>query len=115
MYLLRLRQVLIAVGLVGALAFLAEEQLQAQQAGTIRVVFTNRTDQRVTFFLNGGQGLETRLDPGESQAYTMVVDGGVQPTVKIYQPSGGTRTFTVANGGQYAFRLKDGEIYNYFD
>jgi hypothetical protein len=115
MYRLQLRHALVAVALLGTFAFLADGRAQAQPPGSIQVVFTNRTDQRVTFFLNGGAGLETRLDAGQSQTYTMVVDAGVPPTVKIYQPSGGPRTFTVANGGRYAFRYKNGQIYNFFD
>jgi hypothetical protein len=111
--LLSIKKALVALGLL--LSLFTAAQVQAQPAGTIQVTFTNRTDQRVTFFLNGGLGLETRLDPGESQSYTMVVDAGVQPVVKIYQPFGGTRVFTVDNGGQYAFRYENGEIHNFFD
>lgn len=89
----------------------------AQQAGKIQVTFANRTDKTVTFFLNGGQGLETRLRAGQSSGYTMVVDQGVQPTVTIYQPAGGgnPRKFNVANGGRYAFRPKNNGVENHFD
>ncbi len=112
-----MRHVLCALALLGCLAFLEGGKAQAQPAGTIKVVFTNRTNQQVTFFLNGGEGLETRLGPGQSQTYTMGVDAGVPPSVKIYQPDGGggPRTFSVANGGRYAFRYKNGGIENIFD
>ena len=90
-------------------------QAGAQPSGTIQVTFTNDTGQRVTFFLNGGLGLESRLNPGQTASYTMVVDQGVQPLVTIYQPSGARRPFTVENGGRYAFRFKDGVITNFYD
>ena len=86
-----------------------------QAAETIKVKFTNKTDGTVTFFLNGGKGLETRLKAGESRTYTMAVDGGINPIVSIYQPAGKKRDFSVTNGGVYAFKMKDGEIHNFFD
>jgi hypothetical protein len=45
----------------------------------------------------------------------MVVDAGVQPIVRIYQQCGKSRDFKVANGGRYVFRIKDGEIVNFFE
>jgi CHAT domain-containing protein/Tfp pilus assembly protein PilF len=86
----------------------------AKASSTIRVRFSNGTEKVVRFFLNGGRGLETQLEAGKSSDFTMVVDAGIQPTVKIYQPSGKTREFTVADGGRYEFRVKDGEILNFF-
>lgn len=110
-----MRNVLIAAGMVLGLGLLGTGQARA--ADTISVHFTNGTDQRVTFFLNGGKGLETRLDAGDGSDYTMVVDDGVQPIVRIYQPQGGgkPKEFTVENGGKYIFRLKDGHIINTFE
>src|SRR5262249_34509043 len=82
-----MRQVVLSTLLLSALLLLTQGQAHAQPGGTIQVTFSNQTNQRVTFFLNGGLGLETRLDPGQSTNYTMAVDAGVQPTVTIYQPS----------------------------
>ncbi len=81
----------------------------------IRVQFTNRTDQEVTFFLNGGTGLTTRLKAGQTEGYTMVVDPGVAPIVGIFQADGKRLDFTVANDQKYAFKLEDGKIKNFFD
>lgn len=86
-----------------------------QAADAIKVKFTNKTDLTVTFFLNGGNGLETRLKAGESKTYTMAVDRGIGSIVSIHQVSGKTRDFSVTNGGVYAFKMKDGEIHNFFD
>jgi hypothetical protein len=87
---------------------------RAQPAGTINVQFANGINREVIFFLNGGEGLETRLQPGQVQNYTMVVNQGVQPIVSIYQPNGGRRNFTVQNGGQYVFRYNNGGIENFY-
>jgi len=109
-----MRTILIAASMVLGLGLLGAGQARA--ADTIKVHFENGTDQKVTFFLNGGKGLETRLEAGDSSDYTMVVDDGGTPTVRIYQPEGGgkPKEFTVENGGQYVFRLKDGHIINTF-
>ena len=45
----------------------------------------------------------------------MVVDQGVQPIVRIYQPFGDPLDFTVGNGGRYVFRLRNGQIINTFE
>jgi WD40 repeat protein len=81
----------------------------------IKVAFTNRTDQRVTFALVGEKVSEARLEPGQSRTYTMAVEAGVQPAVKINQPAGESLSFAVADGGKYAFRYKDGQVHNFFD
>ena len=107
-----MRKILIAAGMVLGLGLLGAGQARA--SSTIKVHFDNGTDQKVTFFLNGGVGLETRLEAGDGSDYTMVVDDGVQPIVRIYQPGGGKKEFTVENGGQYIFRVKDGQIINFF-
>ena len=44
----------------------------AQAGGTIKVKFTNKTNRTVTFFLNGGKGLETRVKAGVSGGVTVV-------------------------------------------
>jgi hypothetical protein len=82
------------------------------RAATIKVRFTNKTDLEVRFFLNGGRGLMTRLAPGASQAYNVVVDDGVQPIVGIYQTTGERLNFTLEDGGDYEFRIIDGKIRN---
>jgi hypothetical protein len=112
-----MRQALIAMATFGALTFLTADRAESRTnaEGTIDVKFTNATDLKVTFFLNGGQGLESHLKPGESQGFTMVVDDGVQPIVRIYQASGKKLDFTVSDGGRYVFRLKDGEVINFFE
>jgi len=84
-------------------------------ASTIRVNFTNGTDLPVRFFLNGGTGLETFLQPSQGSGYAMVVDPGIQPIVRIYQPTGRTRDFTVADGERYVFRVQNGEIINFYE
>jgi hypothetical protein len=60
-------------------------------------------------------GLETSLFPGASQTYNMVVDSGIQPIVRIYQPTGYSRDFTVTHGGRYVFRVQNGEIINFYE
>ena len=93
----------------------ADPDARTGPAITIEVVFTNRTDQQVKFFLNGGAGLTTTLDAGQSQTFDMVVDPGVEAIVGIYQASGKRLDFTIPSRGRYAFQAKDGEIQNFFD
>jgi hypothetical protein len=80
----------------------------------INVFFANETPLAVGFFLNGGSGLETSLLPGASQSYSMVVDPGIQPIVGIYQSTRERLDFTVADQGNYAFRIQNGKIVNSF-
>jgi hypothetical protein len=55
------------------------------------------------------------LDPERSGTFNMVVDAGVQPLVKIYQATGTTKEFSVADGGKSVFRVKDGENWNFYE
>jgi hypothetical protein len=80
----------------------------------ITVRFANETPLTVAFYLNGGGGLETNLESGAEQSYSMVVDPGVQPAVGIHQPTGETLSFSVEDHGDYAFRFKDGKIENFY-
>jgi|HubBroStandDraft_6_1064221.scaffolds.fasta_scaffold634108_1 hypothetical protein len=80
----------------------------------IKVTFKNLTHYDVAFFLNGGAGLNTRLNAGLSQSFNMVVDPGVQPIVGIYQLNGQRLNFTVSDGGSYAFIVQNGNIVNSF-
>ena len=82
---------------------------------TFEVTFTNGTSAKVTFFLNGGKGLETTLNPKESKTYTMQADQGVQPQVQIYQSDGKKLGFSVAKDGRYIFGVKEGRIENFFN
>jgi hypothetical protein len=107
-----MRQVLVAAAMLSGLALFTGK---SQAAGPIDVTFTNKTDVKVTFFLNGGKGLETRLNAGESSSYTMGVDNGVQPIIRIYQADGKSLDFKVENGGRYVFMFKDGKIQNCFE
>ena len=110
-----MRRLVITMALLGCLLLLQGRPAQAQPAGRINVTFTNRTNLKVTFFLNGGEGLETRLNPGQSQTYDMAVDKGVQPGVSIFQASGKKLNFSVENGGRYVFRVEGGVIKNFFE
>lgn len=87
---------------------------RAKEARHVRVGvrFANRTAGRVSFSLNGGKGMSTALNPGESGGYTMVVDEGVKPLVSISQTDGRTLPFTVSDGGDYEFRMNHGRIEN---
>ena len=80
----------------------------------IKVTFKNLTHYNVAFFLNGGAGLNTKLDAGKIQSFNMVVDPGVQPIVGIYQLDGQRLDFTVSNNGSYAFIVQNGKIVNAF-
>lgn len=80
----------------------------------IKVTFKNLTHYNVAFFLNGGAGLNTKLDAGTIQSFNMVVDPGVQPIVGIYQLDGQRLDFTVSNNGSYAFIVQNGKIVNAF-
>jgi hypothetical protein len=97
--------------LLGALTFSQNAPAQPPYS-TIQVTFTNETSLPVYFYLNGGSGLNTSLAAGESQNYTMVVDAGGQPVIRIKQPSGQYQSFTVSDGGDYAFRVMQGKIKN---
>jgi predicted Ser/Thr protein kinase len=110
--------VLLAGGVVRRYDSKTGKLLAAARGSTvseIQVHFVNKADVPVSFFLNGGTGLNTHLDPGQHQAFNMVVDPGVQPIVGIYQPGGGRLDFTVAENGRYAFNYKDGKIINFYD
>lgn len=80
----------------------------------IKVTFKNLTDYNVTFFLNSGAGLNTKLNAGNIQSFNMVFDPGVQPIVGIYQLDGQRMDFAVRNKGSYAFIVKNGKIVNVF-
>jgi hypothetical protein len=87
--------------------------ISAVEAGDITVTITNKTKDDVGFFLNGGRGLETELKKGETQVYSMVVDAGKPPTMKILNATvnGQTRFFTLKNGGHYVLHLdKNGNL-----
>jgi hypothetical protein len=80
----------------------------------ISVHFTNETSLIVGFFLNGGAGLETSLQPGATQCYSMVFDPGVQPSIGIHRSIRERLDFTVADQGNYVFRIQNGKIVNSF-
>jgi hypothetical protein len=80
----------------------------------IKVTFKNLTHYNVAFFLNGGTGLNTKLDAGKVQSFNMVVNPGVQPIVGIYQFDGQRLNFTVSDNGSYAFIVQNGKIVNAF-
>jgi hypothetical protein len=104
-----------SVALFGGL-FLVASGARCLAADTIEVRFTNRTSYNVAFYLNGGQGLETRLNPGESKVYNMVVDPGVAPFIGIHQLNGRPRRdFSLSNYGRYVFRFENGVFVNSFD
>lgn len=86
-----------------------------EDAYTIEVTFTNRTNWNVAFFLSGGQGLQTRLNPGRWRTFEVTVDPGTEPYVRIYQPYGRYIDFSLADGGRYAFRMNQGRIENSYD
>jgi hypothetical protein len=50
------------------------------------------------------------LASGRVQAYVMVVDPGVQPTVGIHQPDGERLDFNVFHQVRYAFIIQHGKI-----
>ena len=103
---------LAALALAGASPALARGEAVAD---TITVTFTNNTDVKVKFILNGGKGATFSLKPGETKSYTQVVDGGVQPTIRIYQADGGTLSFTTEDGGDYSIMADDqGKIKNFY-
>jgi hypothetical protein len=81
-------------------------------ASHIKVTFKNLTHYNVAFYLNGGAGLNTKLNAGMVQGFNMVVDPGVQPIVGIYQFDGQRLDFTVTNNGSYAFVVQNGKIVN---
>lgn len=80
----------------------------------IKVTFKNLTHFDVAFFLNGGAGLNTKLNAGNIQSFNMVVDPGGQPIVGIYQLDGQRLDFTVSDNGSYAFIVQNGKIVNAF-
>jgi uncharacterized membrane protein len=80
---------------------------------TIRVTFTNRTNQRVNFFLNGGKGLNTGLNAGQTSSYNVAVSPNVTPAVSINQPKGPALSFSLMDGGNYEFRFENGKIKNF--
>lgn len=96
---------------------LAKHHNHPPSIGSIKVRFTNRSNNTVVFFLNGGAGLWTQLNPGQSSEYTMATYQGLTPAVEIVQPKGGgaVRRFSVDNGGRYAFNYNKNGIDNFFD
>lgn len=83
---------------------------------TISMTFTNETGQTVTFVLKGGSGpgTATGLAKGQTKTHSLVVEAGVTPVVIVTQPGGGSKSFTLQDKGNYAFRLEGGKIINYF-
>ena len=108
-----------AILAASALPFGGESKANASPRGyttaAISVTFTNNTNLQVGFFLNGGAGLRTSLAPGATQSYTMVVDPGVQPVIRINQLTGPSLAFTVEDGGDYSIQVDaDGKIRNFY-
>lgn len=98
--------------------FIAVKKGAGSGGGTlpsIRVRFTNKTNVVVSFFLNGGAGLNFSLSPGTSESFNVIVDRDVQPIVGINQLEGGRLNFTIANQTSYAFEFQNGKIVNAFD
>ena len=106
-----MRQFFSVVALLSLLMLAAVAPTRAS-AGTITVQFTNRTGVTVSFFLNGGSGSKYTIKAGETLAFDMAVDKGVEPIVRIYQATGKPLEFSVAKNGRYAFRIRDGKIKN---
>ena len=94
------------------MAFLVVPALAGDQ---INVTFKNRSGYDVAFYLNGGDGLETTLADGSSQSYSVEVDPGVEPIVRIHQPEGDDLDFWIEDGGSYVFRMQNGRIVNDYD
>jgi len=76
------------------------------------VTFTNRSGYDVAFYLNGGAGIEATLADGKSATWTVVVDPGVEPFVRIHQVKGKSLEFSLQDGGRYVFRVEGGKIVN---
>ncbi|HVS38224.1 MAG TPA: hypothetical protein VMS17_21875 [Gemmataceae bacterium] len=104
-----------AILAASALPLGGETKAYSAPTSRIYVTFTNNTNLQVGFFLNGGGGLQTSLAPGATQSYTMVVDPGVQPIIRINQLTGPSLAFTVQDGGNYSIQVDaDGKIRNFY-
>lgn len=79
---------------------------------SIEVTFTNRSGYEVAFFLNGGEGMEARLKSNKSSTYTMVVDQGGAPEIKIHQVKGPDEVFSLKDKGRYVLKSEGGKIIN---
>lgn len=103
---------LLLTGLL-ALVFLATSLHAAPS--TIEVTFTNHSGYEVAFFLNGGEGMEGRIKDKASTTYTMTVDKGVAPEIKIHQVKGPDQVFSVKDKGRYVLKMEDGKIVNSYE
>jgi hypothetical protein len=81
---------------------------------TIKVSLSNATGHPVAFRLNGGQGLDTTLGAGKQGAFNMVVDPGVVPAVAIKQMKGPPLAFSLADGGEYEFKMDGEHVKNFY-
>ncbi len=86
--------------------------LPASAAEKIRVTFTNRSGYEVGYYLSGGGGVEARLADGKTYTWNVTVDPGVKPFVRIHQVKGKSRQFSIQDGGQYVFKVQNGQIIN---
>jgi hypothetical protein len=84
-------------------------------ASTIKVTFTNHSGYNVAFFLNGGRGLEARLKNEQSSSYTMTVDRGGAPEIRIHQVEGPDKVFSLEDKGRYVIRMEHGKIVNAYE
>lgn len=110
---MRLSAVTLAVS--AAMWLAATGFVRADEYYTIEVTITNRTNWNVAFFLSGGDGLQTRLNPNRQRTYEVTVDPGVEPYVRIYQFNGRYIDFSLQDGGRYAFRMNGSRIENFYD
>lgn len=78
----------------------------------IQVSFANHSGYEVGFFLNGGGGVEARLADGKTESWTVTVDPGQTPIVRIHQVQGESLEFTLEHGGEYQFVVQGGKIVN---
>lgn len=94
------------------LCLMAFVALPASAADKIHVTFTNRSGYEVSYFLNGGKGVNARLANGKTATWKVTVDPGIAPIVRIHQVKGKSLDFTLSNGGQYVFEVQKGKIVN---
>lgn len=100
----------VVISLPQPIAAAPVKQAPIEPPASIPVSFTNETKGTVSFSLNGGSGLSTRLAPGQSIDLKMVVDPGVQPIVGITQADGSKLNFKVHKDGRYWFRMPADKI-----